>query len=51
MVGFLVTAGDARNNGGTALRERSNVVLVPFPSDNGGAWSFSRGAVRFSSVR
>jgi hypothetical protein len=39
-VGFLVTAGDARNNGNTVVRERSNVVMVPFPS-GGGSFSFS----------
>ena len=48
-VGFLVTAGDARNNGGTVLKERSNVVVVPFPSDGGGAYPFSvRGGTRFN---
>ena len=31
-VGFLVTAGDARNNGPNSVRERSNVVMVSFPS-------------------
>src|SRR5262249_27987110 len=30
-VGFLVTAGDARNNGPTIVRERSQVVMVSFP--------------------
>lgn len=40
-VGFLVTAGDARNNGGTILRERSNVVMVSFPNSGGGSYSFS----------
>jgi hypothetical protein len=39
MVGFFVTAGDARNNGAVTSRERSNVVLVPFPT-NGGAFPF-----------
>lgn len=32
-VGFLVTAGDARNNGDALVHERSNVVFVPFPAD------------------
>ena len=36
-VGFLVTAGDARNNGNVIVKERSNVVVVPFP---GGAGAF-----------
>ena len=35
MVGFFVTAGDARNNGAVTTRERSSVVLVPFPSGGG----------------
>jgi hypothetical protein len=39
-VGFLVTAGDARNNGGTALKERSNVVMIPFPGPAGGVFRF-----------
>jgi hypothetical protein len=30
-VGFFITAGDARNNGPTATKERSNVVMVSFP--------------------
>ncbi|MBI4347826.1 MAG: hypothetical protein HY553_13300 [Elusimicrobia bacterium] len=39
-VGFFVTAGDARNNGRTLLRERSNVVLLDFPADAGGTFRF-----------
>lgn len=39
-VGFLVTAGDARNNRGTALKERSNVVVIPFPGPAGGVFRF-----------
>lgn len=39
-VGFFVTAGDARNNGTISVRERSNVVLVPFPPSSGGRFSF-----------
>jgi hypothetical protein len=39
-VGFLVTAGDARNGGLSVVKERSNVVVVPFPS-GGGAFTFS----------
>lgn len=31
MVGFMVTAGDARNSGALSVQERSNVVLMPFP--------------------
>lgn len=38
-VGFFVTAGDARNNGRFVVKERSNVVVVPFPT-GGGAFSF-----------
>jgi len=38
-VGFLVTAGDARNNGNVAVRERSNVVSIAFPS-GGGSWGW-----------
>lgn len=34
-VGFMVTAGDARNNGVQSVRERSNVVLMPFPVSGG----------------
>ena len=40
MVGFFVSAGDARNNGNTLVNERSNVVFVPFPSDAGGTWMY-----------
>ena len=39
-VGFLVTAGDARNNGLSIVKERSNVVVVPFPT-GGGVFGFS----------
>ena len=39
-VGFLVTAGDARNSGLSIAKERSNVVVVPFPT-GGGVFSFS----------
>ena len=42
MVGFLVTAGDARNNGHVIVKERSNVVMVPFPT-SGGVFTFSSG--------
>ncbi len=35
MVGFFVTAGDERNNGAFKVKERSNVVLVPFPAGSG----------------
>jgi hypothetical protein len=43
MIGFFVVEGDTRNNllGTTSpLRERSNVVLVPMPSDGGGYHTF-----------
>jgi hypothetical protein len=39
-VGFFVTAGDARNNGVTAIKERSNVVVIPFPGPGGGTFRF-----------
>ena len=39
-VGFLVTSGDARNNGPSSVRERSNVVLVSFPSASGQGFVF-----------
>jgi hypothetical protein len=39
-MGFFVTAGDARNNGGvTSLRERSNVVVVDLPAEFG-TWTW-----------
>jgi hypothetical protein len=44
-VGFFVTAGDARNNGNAVVKERSNVVVVPFPS-GGGVFSFSLSKAR-----
>jgi hypothetical protein len=39
-VGFLVTSGDARNNGPSSVKERSNVVLVSFPSASGQSFVF-----------
>ena len=39
-VGFFVTAGDQRAKDLRAVTERSNVVLVPFPSDGGGYFPF-----------
>ena len=39
-VGFFVTAGDQRAKDVRAVTERSNVVLVPFPSDGGGYFPF-----------
>jgi hypothetical protein len=39
-VGFFVTAGDARNNGPNSVNERSNVVLVSFPSSSGQSFVF-----------
>jgi hypothetical protein len=39
-VGFLVTSGDARNNGPSSVRERSNVVLVSFPANSGRSFVF-----------
>jgi hypothetical protein len=40
-VGFLITAGDARNNGPAIVKERSQVVVVPFPSASGQSFSFA----------
>ncbi len=42
-VGFFVTAGNARNvtdGSGTVVRERSNVVVVPFPTDDGAVFTY-----------
>ena len=39
-VGFFVTSGDARNNGPSSVRERSQVVVVSFPSAAGRSFSF-----------
>lgn len=35
LVGFMVSAGDARNSGAQSVQERSNIVVVPFPSSGG----------------
>jgi hypothetical protein len=45
MTGFFVSAGDARAKDVHAVRERSNVVALPFPS-GGGFFSFSAGRLR-----
>jgi hypothetical protein len=39
-VGFFVTAGDQRAKDVRIVTERSNVVLVPFPSDGGAYYPF-----------
>lgn len=39
-VGFLVTSGDARNNGPNSVNERSNVVMVAFPGAGGQSFVF-----------
>jgi hypothetical protein len=39
-VGFFVTAGDQRAKDVRAVTARSNVVLVPFPSDGGAYYPF-----------
>ena len=39
-VGFFITAGDARNNGVSLVKERSNVVVVPFPTSSGTKFTF-----------
>jgi hypothetical protein len=31
LVGFMVTAGDARNSGAQSVQERSDLVAIPFP--------------------
>ena len=40
MVGMFVTAGDQRAKDVRAVTERSNIVLLPFPSDGGGYYPF-----------
>ena len=40
LVGFFVTSGDARNNGPSSVKERSNVVVVAFPSPDGRTFVF-----------
>lgn len=40
MVGFFVGAGDSRNNGPISVKERSNVVMIPFPGPGGGVFGF-----------
>ena len=40
-VGFFITAGDARARDVAIVRERSNVVLVPFPTDGGAVFQYS----------
>ncbi len=39
-VGMFVTAGDQRAKDVRVITERSNVVLLPFPSDGGGYYPF-----------
>jgi hypothetical protein len=39
-VGMFVTAGDQRAKDVRAVTERSNIVLLPFPSDGGGYYPF-----------
>lgn len=47
MVGFFVTAGDVRQNArNITVRERSNVVMVPFPSAAGTSFVFTYGTQR-----
>lgn len=43
-VGFFVSAGDARAKDVHIVRERSNVVVVPFPGAGGGVFTMSTGA-------
>ena len=37
-VGFFITAGDGRAKDVRSVTERSNVIMVPFPSDAGGRY-------------
>ncbi len=39
-VGFFVTAGDQRQKDAVTVRERSNVVVIPFPPPGGGSYPF-----------
>ena len=39
-VGFFLTAGDQRAKAIRNVRERSNIVVVRFPSDSGAHYSF-----------
>jgi hypothetical protein len=41
-VGFFVTAGDQRAKDVRVVTARSNVVLIPFPTDGGAYYPFSR---------
>jgi hypothetical protein len=44
IIGFFVCAGDCRNrsdSSGSPVKERSNVVLVPMPTDAGALYTFS----------
>ncbi len=34
-VGFMLSSGDARNNRGQSIKERTQVVVIPFPTDAG----------------
>jgi len=45
-VGFFITAGDERVKDVTLVRERSQVVMVSFPSDNAGFYGFSLARTR-----
>jgi hypothetical protein len=38
VVGFMVVAGSARADSNSPVHERTGVVLIPFPSDNGGSY-------------
>jgi hypothetical protein len=41
MIGFFVAAGNLRDGAmDVIVRERSNVVFIPFPSAAGGSWDF-----------
>jgi len=38
VVGFMITAGSTRADNNAPVHERSGVVLISFPSDNGGSY-------------
>jgi hypothetical protein len=38
VVGFMVVAGSTRADSNAPVHERTGVVLIPFPSDNGGSY-------------
>jgi hypothetical protein len=43
-IGFMVTAGDARNGGSSSVHERSNIVTIVAPSGDVGDFTFASAA-------